>query len=155
MDKLKDLFNNFDLLSLLPELGGVTDKCALAARIAVLIGPACLLFLGLWYLLLPPREANYSAGFRCFRGMGSVEAWRFTQKLAGILWSAMGLVMLLVMFFLSRGYQAMGVNDALLSAVKALLWETGLVAVSGIAIRIVLLVRYDLMGNRRGQEAEL
>ena len=91
IEDFKGLMDDFDPASLLPELDTVMGKIALIARIAVLIGPAVLLVMGLVYIFASPKEANYTLGYRCYFGMGSVEAWRFTQKLAGIAFVALGL----------------------------------------------------------------
>ena len=61
--------------------------------IAVRIGPLCSLFLGVIYLLIPPKEANRKFGFRTYFGMGSVEAWLFTQRTAGIIMTIAGLIL--------------------------------------------------------------
>ena len=76
---LVDLVNNFDPVSLLPDVSTMFGWVETFCRICVLASPVAMLFFGLWYLLLPPKEANRSAGWRFYFGMGSVEAWRFTQ----------------------------------------------------------------------------
>ena len=92
IDDFKGLMDAFDPASLLPELDPILDKLAWIARIVVLLGPGVMLLMGLVYLLATPKEANYYIGYRCYYGMGSVEAWRFTQRLAGIVFAALGLV---------------------------------------------------------------
>ena len=93
IEDLKSLMDAFDPASLLPEINGVLDAVVYAVRIATLLGPVVLLILGVGYLIFAPKEANYYFGYRCTFGMGSVEAWRFTQRLAGIVWSVLGLVL--------------------------------------------------------------
>ena len=72
MDFIKSLLSDFDISSLLPKLDSLLSKVELLARIVVMAGPVILLVLGLWYLLLPPKEANYAVGYRFFWGMSSV-----------------------------------------------------------------------------------
>ena len=79
MDKLDGLLEDFDIVKLLPKLDTVWDTVTLLTRIFVMAGPLILLGLGIWYFFAPPREANHRAGFRTAWGMGSVDAWRFTQ----------------------------------------------------------------------------
>ena len=93
IEDLKSLMDAFDPASLLPEIESVLDVVLYAVRMATLVGPAVLLLLGLGYLIFAPKEANYYFGYRCMFGMGSVEAWRFTQRLAGIVWTVLGLVL--------------------------------------------------------------
>ena len=97
IDDFKALMDGFDPASLLPELDTLIGKLALVARIAVLIGPVMLLVMGLLYFFASPKEANYHFGYRCYYGMGSVQAWQFTQHLAGIVWGALGLILGIVM----------------------------------------------------------
>ena len=84
IEALKKAFEDFDLATLLPKLDSIFDKITLICRICVLVGPIILLILGLFYLFLSPKEANYYFGYRCYYGMGSVHAWRFTQRIAGM-----------------------------------------------------------------------
>ena len=149
IEDLKSLMDAFDPASLLPELNGVLDTVLYAVRIATLVGPAVLLLLGLGYLIFAPREANYIFGYRCMFGMGSVEAWRFTQRLAGAVWSVLGLVLTGAMVLLTGGLAEMDVYDAVWAAVKYVLWEAGLVAVSCLVINAVVMARFTYDGDRR------
>lgn len=149
MEFIKTLLNDFDPAALLPELDTFLGKVELIMRIAVMVGPVVLLVLGLWYLLLPPREANHSVGYRFFWGMNSVEVWRFTQKVAGIVWSLLGLGLSVTMFFLSAGFRGKETMELVELAVKCIFWEMGLLAVSCLGIDITVVVAYDSKGIRR------
>ena len=105
--------------------------------------------LGVGYLIFAPKEANYHFGYRCTFGMGSVEAWRFTQRLAGLVWGVLGLVMTFVMVALTGGMQEMELNDALWAAVKYVLWEVGIVLVSSVVINTVVMIRFTYSGDYR------
>lgn len=149
IDALKSLLEGFDPASLLPELDSVVGRVAFAARIAVMAGPVILLVLGLIYLLAAPREANYYIGYRCYYGMGSVEAWRFTQRLAGLVWSGLGLVLSIVMLLICGGFAKLPVMDMLWKAGTCLLWEAGLIAAACITVNCLVASRYDAGGARR------
>lgn len=149
MDAIKEFLSEFDPAALLPELDTFLGKVELVARIAILIAPAMLLFLGLCYLLFPAREANHSYGYRFFWGMNSVEAWRFTQKVAGLVWGLLGLLMGGVMYLFSAKFHGMELMDAVMLAVKCILWELGIVAVSCIAIDITVFASYNSRGIAR------
>ena len=152
METIKSLLNDFDPMAFIPELDSLVGWLELAVRVSVLAGPVILLFLGLWYLLLPPKEANHSAGYRTYWGMGSVEAWRFCQKIAGIAWGALGLVLTVVMVLITNGYRGMDAMDMVYSAVKCILWEIGLAVVSSLAINITMMVLFDRKGERRSKK---
>ena len=149
IEDLKSLMDAFDPAALLPELGSVLDLVVYAVRIAVLAGPAILLVLGLGYLLFAPKEANYYFGYRCAFGMGSVEAWRFTQRLAGIIWSVLGLALTLAMVLLTNGFAGMEVQEAIWTAGKYALVEVILVAVSCLVINTVVMTQFTYGGEYR------
>ena len=149
IEDLKSLMDAFDPASLLPELNGVLDVVLYAVRIATLLGPAVLLVLGLGYLIFAPKEANYYFGYRCMFGMGSVEAWRFTQRLAGIIWTLLGLGLTAAMVLLTNGFAEMDVYDAVWTAVEYVLWEVGLAAVSCLLINTVVMTQFTYSGEYR------
>lgn len=149
IDDLKSLMDGFDPASLLPELDSVVGKVELVTRIAVMVGPIVLLALGLAYLFLAPKEANYRFGYRCYFGMGSVNAWRFTQRLAGLVWGALGLVLTVVMLLVCGSFRGKEVVDMLGSALTALIWQAGLTAVSCLVINTLAALSYDAKGEPR------
>ena len=149
IEDLKSLMDAFDPAALLPELNSILDTVLYAVRIATLVGPAVLLLLGLGYLIFAPKEANYIFGYRCMFGMGSVEAWRFTQRLAGAIWSLLGLGLTGAMVLLTNGFAELDVYDAVWTAVKYVLWEVGLVAASCLLINTVVMTRFTYDGDYR------
>ncbi len=149
IDDLKSLMDAFDPASLLPELDSVLGVMGSAVRIAVLAGPVVVLVMGLLYIFAAPKEANYYLGYRCFFGMGSIEAWRYTQRIAGFVWSALGLILTLVMFIATGKYAGMEIHDVLSSGLTCILWEAGLVAVSCLAINTLVAVNFTADGEIR------
>ena len=149
IDDFKGLMDGFEPASLLPELEPILGKLALLARVAVLIGPAVLLVMGLLYFFASPKEANYHFGYRCYYGMGSIEAWQFTQSLAGIVWGALGLIFGIVMLLISASFPQLETMDLLWKAVRCVLWEAGITALACVGINIMVAVRYDSKGNLR------
>ena len=81
--------------------------------------------------------------------MGSVEAWRFTQRLAGIVFAALGLVSGVAMLLISGGFAAMDTMDLLWRAVYCVLFEAGSMAIACLSINIVAALRFDAKGNER------
>ena len=154
IDDFKLLMDEFDPASLLPELDTLIGRVAFVARIAVLIGPVVLLVMGLIYLFLSPKEANYYLGYRCYFGMGSEEAWRFTQRLAGIVWAALGLVLGIVMLVVSGSFGKMETIDLLWRAVSCMLWEVGLTLAAWIAVNTTVTIRYNSKGELRKAKAQ-
>ncbi len=150
-DSVTKFLDDFDISKLLPDLGTMLGKVDLVLRILVLLAPLVILALGLLYFLTPPKEANHSFGYRFYWGMSSVECWRFTQKLAGAVWSVLGFVLLLVMALLCSRFKGMEAMPMVNLAVKYLFWELILIAVSCIAIDVVVMVLFDSKGVRRSK----
>lgn len=152
IEKMVDLINNFDPVSYLPAIDSILGWAELFVRICVMAAPVIMLVFGLSWLLLPAKEANHVAGYRFYFGMGSVAAWRFTQKFAGIVWSALGLILSVIMFLVSGGFRGMDTMAMVDKAAVCILWEIGLMVLSCIAINLTLTIRYDRKGNVRWEK---
>lgn len=149
IESIKSFMDNFDPAALLPELSEVFGSLAAVCRFAVMIGPVVLLILGLTYLFLSPKEANYYWGYRCYFGMGSVHAWRFTQRMAGIVLGGLGLILTIVMFTISGGFAGMEVTDMVWKAVDCLVWQAVLALLGTLAINLTAAFRFDRKGEYR------
>ena len=152
MDFLKSLLADFDPAALVPDLEALFNNLDGALRVVVLAGPLCLLGLGLLYLLAPPSEANHVFGYRHFWGMSSVEAWRFTQKTAGLVWTGLGLCLTVIMAFLCNGYRELAAEAMLMSALTSVLVELLLVFLSTLLINTLVIFRFDYKGIRRSEQ---
>ena len=149
MDKLALLVTDFDMANFIPKLDSVIGWVELAARVAVMAGPILLLILGAVYFFIPPKEANHSLGYRFYWGMGSVEAWQFTQKLAGIVWSILGFVLCIIMTVQSGKFQGMEADAMAYLAMKYLLVELVCVVVSILLINLTVFVCFNHKGILR------
>ena len=149
IEDLKSLMDGFDPASLLPELDSILEVIVYAVRIATLLGPIVLLALGLAYLFLSPKEANYYFGYRCYYGMGSVQAWRFTQRLSGILLGGLGLILTGVMLVVSGGFSGMQTMDMAWRALGCVILEALLTAAAILTINGVVTLTFDRRGEYR------
>ncbi len=149
IESIKEIMDAFDPAALLPELSDVFGSLATVCRVAVMIGPVILLVLGLAYLFFSPKEANYYFGYRCYYGMGSVQAWRFTQRLAGALYAGLGLVLTLIMLAVSGGFGEMEVTDMVWRAADCLIWQAVLVLLATVTIRVSAAMRFNRKGEYR------
>ena len=149
IDDLKSLMDAFDPAALLPELDSVMGILATAMRLAVLVGPVVLLVLGICYMFIAPKEANYHFGYRCYFGMGSMEAWRYTQRIAGLIWAALGLGLTVTMFVISGGFAGKQTQEMLDLAMKCILWEAGLTAASCLTINLLVMMNFTASGDYR------
>ena len=149
IDSIKEILDGFDPASLLPDLTTVVGKVELIARIAVIIGPIVLLVLGALYCFASPKEANYHFGYRCYFGMGSIDAWRFTQRLAGMVWGALGLVLTVVMLIVCGSFRGMEIMPMITKAAVALVWQAALTGISALAVNILVMTQFDAKGEHR------
>lgn len=150
MEALKALMKDFDPAALLPDLQTMMGDLAGLIRLAVMAAPLILLGMGLLYLLAAPKEANYKLGYRFFWGMSSVEAWRFTQRLAGVVWTVLGAVLTLVMWANCGKLAGMEVSAMTYLAIRYLLWELGCTVVSILLINLVVIICFTFRGIPRG-----
>ena len=149
IESIKALLDGFDPASLLPDLSRVFGSLVPVCRFAVLIGPVVLLLLGLSYLILTPKEANYYLGYRCYFGMGSEYAWRFTQRLAGWLFTAAGLVMTIVMFAISVSFPYMQLTDLTWRAASCLAVELAVSVLLVLIVNLSAAFHFDRKGRHR------
>ena len=149
IDSIKALLDGVDPAALLPELSKVFDSLAPLCRLAVMVGPVVLLLLGLSYLLLSPKEANYYLGYRCYFGMGSEYAWRFTQRLAGFLFTGTGLVLTIVVFAISVSFPYMPLQDMVWKAASCLLVELAASILLILTVNLSAAFHFDRKGKHR------
>ena len=153
IESLIQLVNEFDFAKIMPELDSVMGWIDLFVRVCVLAAPVAVLFFGLWWLILPPKEANHHVGYRCYFGMGSVEAWRFTQKIAGILFTVLGVALLAISLLLSNRFPDLEPSVMLDKAVVCILWQIGITLVLSLLINLFVALRYDRNGDLRSEKS--
>lgn len=151
IESIKAMLDGFDPATLIPEISGIVGVIAAICRIAILVSPLILLGMGLAYLLLAPKEANYYFGYRTAFGMGSVSAWRHTQKVAGCLFGGLGLLLTAIMAMVCTIFTGMEAMDMVWLAVKCLIWEAVLSVAAVLAVNSIAMLTYDFKGNKRGK----
>ena len=149
IQSIKEMMDGFDPATLLPEISTIVGKVQLVCSVAILAAPIIMLFMGLAYLLFAPREANYYFGYRTAFGMGSVSAWRHTQKVVGCIFGGLGLVLTLLMLMICLTLSGREAMDMVWLAVKSLLWEGALGLIAVLSINSIAMYTYDYNGNRR------
>ena len=149
VESIKAMLDGFDPGALLPDLSKVFDSLAPICRFAVLVGPVVLLLLGLSYLILTPKEANYYLGYRCYFGMGSEYAWRFTQRLAGWLFTGTGLVLTVVMFAISASFPHMQLTEMAWKAASCLVVELAASVLLILTVNLSAAFHFDRKGKHR------
>ena len=153
MDKIMEILGGFDIAKLLPEVNATVGFIVLLARIVTFAVPLLILGLGLTYFLKPTPKANHTFGYRTYFGMGSVSAWKYTQKLAGKVWTGVGIglavlavvgVVLVLILQPSAGTAA---------ALVILIIEFIAALAAYATVEITVLVRYDINGKKRKKKS--
>ena len=158
-DAIKQLLQDFSfetfLEDLLPELAPLLEKTAFLSRLLMLAGPFVILGMGLYYFLNAPKEANYRSGYRCSFGMGSVEAWRYSQRLAGGIWCLVGLGLAIWMAVAGPKLVELELLDRMGKMAVYIACQAGSLLVSRWIINLLVFLRYDAKGRKRYTWAEL
>ena len=149
IDDLKKVLEGSDLGAALPDLNNIVDGLAPIMKTALMAGPIILLALGLMYLFVAPKEANYTFGYRCYFGMGSEQAWRFTQRIAGITWTVLGAIMTVAMLIVTGRFPGQDVLEMLTTAGTCVVVEALVLLVATLVIRITVAAVFDRHGERR------
>lgn len=149
MDDILSLLQDFDVANFLPEPERFVGALEGWTRFFVLLGPLVLVGLGAWYLFAPPKEANHRAGFRTYYSMGSVEAWRFAQRLAGLGYLVLGGVLTVLMFIISLFWSGERAAAMINAALVCMIIELILVLGLWIVLNVLIFRAYDKDGKRR------
>ena len=149
LDSLKDVFSGFESLPQLPDPGNFIDSVETIARVLVAAGPVVMIILGLLYLFAAPKEANHHFGYRCYFGMGSEQAWCYTQRIAGITWTVLGVIMTVAVLLVAQRFADQDTLEMLTTAAVCVLAEAGVLLLASLVIRTVVASRFDRHGERR------
>ena len=148
LDSITSALENFDLGSMLPDLFEFLSSIQGLCTLVLIISPLVLLLLGLWYLFLPRKEVGKRSGFCTYFGMGSEAAWFFTQKIAGMVWGGLGLILLIIMAIVAAGFSD-DMSIVTDTTKTCMIWQIVLVGLSWLALHIVPGVFYDKAGKLR------
>ena len=138
--------------AIIPKLDALLGDMRFWMIVAVLIGPILFMGMGAFYYFASPKEANHRLGYRSYFGMGSVQAWKYTQKLAGMVWGGLGAVLTLVAIIVAIVLGGKEPADAMNSALTMLIIEAVCALLAFLAVEILVFVRYDMNGNLKNKK---
>ena len=148
MSFITKLFD-IDFGALVPELPVFLGLMRTLMAFALLAGPVTMVILAALYLYKPAPEANYHFGYRTYYGMGSVEAWQFSQRFAGLIYGGLGaglavIMLIVILFFIGKTLLTVAIMVTVCLVIQVILL---------IAARIVIANQckkyFDKDGNRR------
>ena len=149
MEAITAFMEGFDIAKFLPDLGKLIGDLRFWIGVFLLIGPIIMLLLGLWYFFLPTKEANHHIGFRTYFGMSSPVAWKYAQKMAGLMFMIGGGVLTvcaLIYVILAKAAEPMKMAT---TALIILLAQVFVAFGIWLAMQILLLIRFDKKGNKK------
>lgn len=153
MDFISSLLDGLDNMGdLVPPLEKLLSSAQLWLTIFLLIGPIVMVILGVIYLFFPPKEANHHIGYRTYFGMGSVDAWLHTQKIAGILYAGLGVILGIIMVIVSVSSKNKDMMEAFTSAIIWLAVQAAAVLVVYLGLFVYTAIVFDRHGNRRSEK---
>ena len=115
--------------------------------VAIFAGPAAMLWLGLLYLIHPAKDPTRLYGFKAFCGMGTAQAWRFTQRIAALVFLCVGGLLTIAMTVICILYREQDLSFLASLSINCLIWEVVLAAVAIILINMVVFVFFDRRGE--------
>lgn len=148
MELISNLFD-MDLSKLVPDLPVFLGFVHTLLVLAVLIGPILLVVLGALYLFKPAPEANFKYGFRTYFGMGSIEAWQFSQKMAGLIFGGLGALLLIIMFIVVLTFIGKDLFRIAGTAIVCLIIQALLTLAARLTIGFLCWKYFDKDGQRK------
>ena len=150
MDIISSILDGLDNAgNVVPELEKLLSGIHRWVSVFLMIAPVCMLVLGLLYFFLPPKEANHHIGYRTYFGMGSVDAWRHTQKIAGIVYGGIGLVLSVIMLIFCLRTRSQEHLVFVVTAIKWLIAQIIIVLLIYLGLFVSTAIVFDRHGNRR------
>ena len=150
MDIISSILDGLDNAGkIVPDLDKLLGGIHRWVSILLMIAPVCMPILGLTYLFLPPKEANHHIGYRTYFGMGSVNAWKHTQMIAGIVYGGVGLIFSVIMLIFCLKTRNQDSMVFVVAAIKWLIAQIITVLVIYLGLFVYTAIVFDRHGNRR------
>ena len=133
--------------AVIPKIGDLLSNMKFWMGFLMIAGPVLMLLFGAYYFFLSPKEANHKAGYRTYFGMGSVQVWRFTQRLDGVVFGGMCILLTILGII---GCVVMSSGNPLNAADKALVFiiiQLALSVAAYLFVEIFVAMHYDKEGN--------
>lgn len=147
MEAITEFLEDFDFAKLLPEIGKFLSDLRFWTGVLMVLGPLVLLGFGLWYYFRPVQEPDERRGYRLKCAMASVKAWRYTQRLAAIVWIIAGGAMTLISIVICLILLGADELALMTTAVIWLIIEVILTLASHFVIRHMVGKNFDKDGN--------
>ncbi len=134
---------------IVPDMATLLADMRFWLGLVLILGPVLLLAIGAYDYYLAPPEANHKAGYRTYYGMGSVKAWRYTQKLAGAVFMMVGAGLLVASIICCFVMIAQGIGAAVTTGLVMLIIQVAAVLAAYGFIEFSVARRFDENGKEK------
>lgn len=148
MDFISKIFN-MDFAALVPDMPVLLRFLRTVLALALVAGPVTMMIQAAFYLFKPAPEANFKRGYRTYYGMGSTEAWQFSQKIAGLAFGGLGSLLLIAMFIVILCFRGKTLMWVAIAAIICLTVQVVLLSAARITVAILCGKFFDKDGARR------
>ena len=148
MGEILDFLKEFDIAKILPEMPLFEKQLAGWLRFFLLLGPLVMAGMGAWFHYAPPQNPNYGLGFRTKRSMSSVAAWRYAQRVGGMIYMILGGALAVISLVLSLFFGLMSPVTMAVVSLLCVILETGLAVGAFILTENLLRKHFDANGDR-------
>ena len=122
--------------------------------ILLLVSPLATLILGLLCWRFPPKGPTWAFGYRSRRARASDESWQFAQRLAGRIWSCLGLVLVICALFACNAMPDLLLEDQVRRTLTWLAVQILCLVLATCAVELVLLRKFDRFGRPKHSNPE-
>ena len=148
MGQILDLLKEFDIAKILPEISQFEQQLAGWLRFFLLLGPLVMAGMGAWYYYAPAKEPNYGLGYRTKWSMASPAAWRYAQRVSGMIYMILGGVLAVIVLVLSLFFGLMSPVTVAVISLIAVFLEALLALGAFILVENLLRKHFDANGDR-------
>ena len=148
MDFISKIFN-LDFAALVPELPKFLRFLRTLMALCLVAGPIIMMLQAALYLFKPAPEANFMRGYRTYYGMGSTAAWKFSQKIAGLVFGGLGSLLLIAMFIVILCFKGKSMMWVAITAMICLIIQVVLLIAARVTVAILCGRFFDKNGERR------
>jgi len=154
MELISKIFD-LDFGALIPEMPVFLRMMRTLMALSMVAGPITMMIQAAFYLFKPAPEANFKRGYRTYYGMGSTEAWIFSQKIAGLAFGGLGVLLLLAMFIVILCFRGKTLMWVAITAMICLIIQVVLIGGVRIAVAVLCGKYFDKDGQRRRPAPQL
>lgn len=120
----------------------------------LLVCPLATLILGLLCWRFPPKGPTWAFGYRSRRARASDESWQFAQRLAGRIWSCLGLALVICALFVCNSLLDLMLEGQVRRTLLWLALQILCLVLAACAVELTLVRKFDRFGRPKHSDPE-